>query len=138
VLPSTSMDKQEEEARRLVGLLRRLVTLSGRSMRSLEAEIGLRSSLLGKILSGTIRPQLVHVLKICEGVGLSPVEFFEIAYPYPRKGAVRSALGRELAQEVSGGEGMDTGRRPQAQDDLDERVRQSLQRLLDELWRKPA
>jgi transcriptional regulator with XRE-family HTH domain len=129
------MDKHEEEAQRLVSLLRRLVKLSGRSMRSLEAEVDLRSSLLGKILSGTIRLQLVHLLKICDGLGMSPREFFEIAYPSPGKRTARSPLARELAQDVLGPEaqpGKGSG------DDLDEQVRDSLRRLLEELLQKKA
>lgn len=130
------MDKHEEEAQRLVSLLRRLVKLSGRSMRSLEAEVNLGSSLLGKILGGTIRPQLVHFLKICDGLGLSPIEFFEIAYPHPKKREARSPLARELAQDVFGAEALEPGRG--SPDNLDEQVSDSLRRLLDEVWQKRA
>jgi transcriptional regulator with XRE-family HTH domain len=71
----------EVEARRLVVLLRNLVKLSGRSMRSLEDELGYGSSVVSKVLSGAIRPQIAYVLAIASALGLSAEGFFAKAYP---------------------------------------------------------
>jgi transcriptional regulator with XRE-family HTH domain len=49
-------------------------------MRSLEAELGLGSSVVSKFLSGAIRPQLSYVLMIASVLGLKPQEFFARAY----------------------------------------------------------
>jgi transcriptional regulator with XRE-family HTH domain len=118
------MEIHEQEARRLVELLGRIVKLSGRSQRSIEAEVGLGSSVLGKILNGIIAPKLAQVLMICDALGLPPGEFFQMAYPTQ---GIRS----QLAQEVLAAEGISVdGRVP---DDLDDRVRESFGRLLDEL-----
>jgi len=118
------MEIHEEETKRLVALLGRIVKLSGRSQRSIEAELGLGSSVLGKILNGVIAPKLVQVLMICDALGLHPLEFFQMAYP-------KQGIKSQLAQEVLAAEGITIeGRVP---DDLDERVRDSLGRLLDEL-----
>jgi len=123
------MDRHEQEARRLVELLGRLVKLSGRSQRSLEAELALGSSVLGKILNGTIRPQLGYVLMISDAIGVPPGEFFRLAYP---KQGIESPLARQIL-EIEGID-VEEGRVP---DDLDERVREALIRLLERLRRKP-
>jgi len=70
----------DREARRLIGLLRRLVRLSNRSLRSMEDELGLGSSALSKILNGGIRPQLGTVLLLAETLGMTPAQFFQLAY----------------------------------------------------------
>jgi transcriptional regulator with XRE-family HTH domain len=76
-----AIEDAETEARRLVALLNRLLRQSGRSMRSVEAELGLGSSVVSKVLSGSIRPQISYVLMIARAIGLSPDEFFHLAYP---------------------------------------------------------
>jgi transcriptional regulator with XRE-family HTH domain len=88
----------EEEAARLVRLLSALVRLSKRSMRSLEAELGLRSSVVSKFLSGAIRPQISYVLMIASALGLTPEEFFARAY------RLRKSVTNPLVQELTGAE----------------------------------
>jgi transcriptional regulator with XRE-family HTH domain len=125
------MTSQEEaadqEARRLVELLGRLVKLSGRSLRSLEEELGMGSSVLSKILNGVIRPQLSYVLLIAGALGVSPAQFFQLAYP--RKTAVHP-----LVQKVweATGEVMEEEQIPA---DLKEQVREAVLDLLAELRR---
>jgi len=125
------MGTHEKEARRLIELLGRMVKLSGRSQRALEAELGLGSSVLGKILNGSIRPQLAYVLMISEAIGISPGEFFRLAYP-------KQGIKSPMAKEILAAEGIDVdeGTAPAA-DDLDDRVRDALIRVVDELRRKP-
>jgi len=48
----------DKEARRLIELLSHLVKISGRSLRSMEDDLGMGSSVMSKILNGVIRPQL--------------------------------------------------------------------------------
>jgi len=78
VTPAQSM--AEAEARRLVVFLGDLVKLSGRSMRSLEAELGYGSSVVSKFLSGAIRPQISYMLAIASALGFSAEDFFAEAY----------------------------------------------------------
>lgn len=75
----------DKEAQRLVNLLAALVRMSGRSLRSLEEELGMGSSVMSKILNGVIRPQLSYVLLIAGAIGVSPAEFFQLAYPKKTK-----------------------------------------------------
>lgn len=83
----------EEESLRLANLLLRLVRLSGRSVRSIEHELGVGSSALGKVLKGNIRLQISHVVMVCNVLGLTPAHFFQLAYP---KKQPRNALVEEL------------------------------------------
>ena len=69
------------EARRLAERLALLIRASGRSLRSLEQELGLSSSMLSKMLNGTMRLQMAHVFMILRALGVGPGIFFRWAYP---------------------------------------------------------
>ncbi len=115
----------DQEAKRLVELLARLVRLSDRSLRSLEAELGMGSSVLSKILSGVIRPQLSYVLMICSALGVHPGHFFRLAYPHP-------GPPDPLVEQYLEVQGLKV-KEEKAADDLDQRVREALFRVLDDL-----
>lgn len=85
----------DEEVRRLLALLDDLIRLSKRSQRDLEREFGFGNGVLSKILSGRISPKLQHALLIAKGLGLSPAEFFALAYP-DRKRTEEHPLVRQL------------------------------------------
>lgn len=127
-------DRVEPEVRRLADLLAMVVRVSGRSRRSIEAELGLGSSGLSKILNGTVRLQMSHILSILEAVEVDPNEFFQVAYP--RRRARKSPLMEEIRllveQRPQEAESQDT-EKDLADDELpdfDERVRLVLLRLL--------
>lgn len=125
-------DRVEPEVRRLAELLAMVVRMSGRSRRSIEAELGLGSSGLSKILNGTVRLQVSHVMSILQAVGVEPGEFFQAAFP--RRGSPRrSGLMKEvrLLLEPDAAHAADTGSgEADDQEDFDERVRLVMLRLL--------
>ncbi|HEX3531829.1 MAG TPA: hypothetical protein VH988_32625 [Thermoanaerobaculia bacterium] len=71
----------EQESLRLARLLGTLLKLDGRSVRSVEQLLGLGSSGLGKVLNGNIRLQVGHILMVANVLGMSPAQFFHMAYP---------------------------------------------------------
>jgi transcriptional regulator with XRE-family HTH domain len=71
----------EQESLRLARLLGTLLKLDGRSVRSVEQLLGLGSSGLGKVLNGNIRLQVGHILMVTNVLGMSPAQFFHMAYP---------------------------------------------------------
>lgn len=77
-------DSTADGSRRLAELLSVLVRVSGRSRRSIEEEMGLGSSALSKILGGTVRLQVSHVLDILAVLQVDPAEFFHMAFPRRR------------------------------------------------------
>lgn len=120
----------DQEAKRLVDLLASLIRLSGRSLRSIEAELGMGSSVLSKILSGVIRPQLSYVLMICSALGIHPAHFFRLAYPHP-------GPADPLVEQYLESQGL-RSKEENAEDDLDQKVREALFRVLDELRERKA
>ena len=127
-------DRIEPEVRRLSELLETLVRISKRSRRSLEAELGLGSSGLSKILKGTVRLQVSHVLILLEALQVDPYDFFRVAYGHrrleesPLIGQLRALVKPEREQEKQEEE-------PPPGDELpgfEERVRRVLLKLLSE------
>jgi transcriptional regulator with XRE-family HTH domain len=95
--------EQEAESRRIAALLHSLVKFSGRSMRSIEEELGVGSSSLAKVLKGAIQLQFGHILKILDVLDVSPAQFFHVAY----SGRVRA---NKLVEQWRRYEEMDAGR----------------------------
>jgi transcriptional regulator with XRE-family HTH domain len=124
-MESDSLDSSiDAETRRLADLLDHVVRLSKRSRRSLESELGLGSSGLSKILKGTIRLQVSHVLSVLEALQVDPYDFFRIAYG--RRRLAKSPLIEQLRALVE--ERPASGEVP----DFEDRVRQVLLKLLSE------
>ena len=122
-------DLHEREAARLAELLSLLVRVSGRSRRSLEQELELGSGGLGKILGGTGRLQMSHILMILAALGVDPGDFFRWVYPFRGRSNELIENARALGSptpEAASPPGV-----PSSPDALfDERVREALLRLL--------
>lgn len=122
--PAAAEAVAEAEARRLADLLALLVRVSGRSHRSIERDLGFGSAFLSKILRGDVRLQAVHILRICDVLGVDPYHFFKMAYPKAKKPPGPVILMGRTAH------GMD----PVAAEDaeLEERIKRILRKLLKE------
>ena len=126
----TVEDRAEPGVRRVARLLAMVVRQSGRSRRSIEAELGLGSSGLSKILNGTVRLQMSHILSILQAVEVDIGEFFQVAYPrrrVPRKsGLIKEVrlLMKETEPEPEETDGLED------LESFDERVRLVMLRLL--------
>lgn len=134
-MESDSLDSGiDYETRRLADLLDHVVRLSKRSRRSLEAELGLGSSGLSKILKGTIRLQVSHVLSVLEALQVDPYDFFRVAYG--RRRLEKSPLIEQLRALVEPEREKEAknGKRPAGAEppDFEDRVRQVLLKLLSE------
>jgi transcriptional regulator with XRE-family HTH domain len=123
------------EGRRLAGLLEQLVRQSKRSRRSLEADLGLGSSGLSKILKGSIRLQVSHVLSVLEALQVDPYDYFRVAYAKRRlpKSPLIEQL-RALAEAEREKEPSEKEEPPEGDElpEFEERVRQVLLKLLRE------
>jgi hypothetical protein len=125
----------DSETRRLADLLDQVVRLSKRSRRSLEADLGLGSSGLSKILKGTIRLQVSHVLAILEALQVDPYDFYRVAYG--RRRLEKSPLIERLRALVEPEREKETAPKEERPADGDlpafeNRVRQVLLKLLSE------
>lgn len=124
----------DAETRRLADLLGHVVRLSKRSRRSLEAELSLGSSGLSKILKGTIRLQVSHVLSVLDALQVDPYDFFRVAYG--RRRLEKSPLIEQLRALVEPGREKETEKAERQAGgelpDFEDRVRQVLLKLLSE------
>jgi len=118
-------DLHEREAARLAELLALLVRVSGRPRRSLEQELGLGSGGLGKILGGTTRLQMSHVLMILAALGVDPGDFFRWVYPFRGRSSDLIESARALGSPAP-----EAAQPILSEAAFDERVRESLLRLL--------
>jgi len=115
--------EHEEESRRLAQHLYELLRIQKRSQRSIEQQLGLGSAGLSKILNGTIRLQVGHLLMILGVLGISPGQFFRAAYPKEEPEHPSLAKLRELKGDLKEDEESPL---------FDDRVRRALLRLLKE------
>ena len=81
----------DEESRRLARLLGQLLKLDHRSVRSVEQDLGLGSSALGKVLNGNIRLQASHIFMVLNVLEMTPAQFFHMVYPRKPRMPVRPA-----------------------------------------------
>ena len=85
----------------------------------------LASVSLSRRLSGQISPKLQHALLIAIGLGMTPADFFEVAYPDLRGSRTR----HPLAQKLKAAEGWTVHQGP-VDDELDERIEAAVERAL--------
>ncbi len=74
-------DRYGEEALRLAGLLKTLAKTQRRSIRSLEQQMGVGTSIFHKVLKGEVTLQVRHLLMIADALEIGWEEFFHLAYP---------------------------------------------------------
>ena len=74
-------DRYTEEALRLAGMLKTLAKSKRRSIRSLEQQMGVGTSIFHKVLKGEVTLQLRHLLMIADALEIDWAEFFHLAYP---------------------------------------------------------
>jgi transcriptional regulator with XRE-family HTH domain len=85
-------DRYSEETLRLATLLASLAKTKGRSIRSLEQQMGVGTSIFHKVLKGEVTLQVRHVLMIADAMGIDWDEFFHLAYPRRAQSAEGSVL----------------------------------------------
>lgn len=117
-MPDKHDDDLLEEERRMAELLSRSIGASGQRRRAVEEKIGLSSAGMSKILRGTVRLQVHHILRILRHLDIHPSAYFHALYPH----IVPSAGGDQLLRL--------TGREREVQDAFNERLRQGLLELL--------
>lgn len=107
-------DRYTEEALRLAGMLKTLAKSKRRSIRSLEHQMGVGTSIFHKVLKGDVTLQLRHLLMIADALEVDWTEFFQMAYPRASAptaahgdsllGDLDRALGEPVEREISDAE----------------------------------
>jgi transcriptional regulator with XRE-family HTH domain len=89
-------DKEKEEVRRLLDLLRTLMRMLGFSNREVERRMGLNHGSVSRVFSGHIEAKLELVLGAARAIGLEYDEFFAFAYPDLRPPGRESEAARKI------------------------------------------
>ena len=71
----------QEEIQRLLYVLRVAMRILDVSNREVEKSLGLSYGYLSRLFSGSIELKVEHILQILDVLGLTPSEFFQLAYP---------------------------------------------------------
>jgi transcriptional regulator with XRE-family HTH domain len=82
----------QEEIKRLLQVLRTTMRLLDVSNRDVEKKLGLSYGYLSRLFAGTIELKVEHILSVLEVIGLTPAEFFHLAYPRPAGQASDAAI----------------------------------------------
>ncbi len=121
-------DRYSEEALRLTGMLKTLAKSKRRSIRSLEQQMGVGTSIFHKVLKGEVTLHLRHLLMIADALEIDWAEFFHMAYP--RASASPAGRGDSLLGDLDRALGVG---RPAAEEisdaDFEERVKRVLAHL---------
>jgi hypothetical protein len=102
-------DRYTVEALRLAGMLKTLAKSKRRSIRSLEQQMGVGTSIFHKVLKGDVTLQLRHLLMIADALEIDWAELFHLAYPRPSAAPAASGdsllgdLNRALGEPVEDG-----------------------------------
>jgi len=74
------VDPYEKDVSRLVGLIGSLVELSGHPVEEVAERAGMSPEELTGIFRGTVKLEVVHLLRLGEALGVPPGELFDLAY----------------------------------------------------------
>ncbi|MEA2559758.1 MAG: hypothetical protein QOH06_1262 [Acidobacteriota bacterium] len=124
----------QEETQRLLQVLRVAMRILDVSNRDIEKALGLSYGYLSRLFSGSIELKVEHVFQILGVLGLTPAEFFHLAYP--RKPSPPSDASTRMRSILDGFGPLPPAERPPSGDlspeELEALVSKTLQKLLRE------
>lgn len=122
----------QEETQRLIQMLRVAMRILDVSNRDIEKQLGLSYGYLSRLFSGAIELKVEHILQILEVLGLTPAEFFQLAYP--RRPSPPSEAATRMRTILDGFGPIAPEERPPAPevspDELEKTVSRVLQKML--------
>ena len=123
----------QEEVQRLIQVLRVAMRILDVSNRDVEKALGLSYGYLSRLFSGAIELKVEHILQILEVLGLTPAEYFQLAYP--RKASPSESANRMRA--ILDGFGPITPEeRPPAGDLSPDELEKTISRVLQKMLRE--
>ncbi len=117
----------------LAFLLKHVIRVSGLSARAIERQLGLSGGYISRLTSGRLELKASHLFDILDALGLTPNEFFSIAFPL--RPGVRSPLMIRL-QALS--PATETAQAPpETLDESDRKLLKAVRRVLAEMEKFP-
>lgn len=120
-------DRYSEETLRLAGMLKTLAKSKRRSIRSIEQQMGVSTSVFHKVLKGDVTFHIRHLLMILDALEIDWAEFFHLAYP--RAGAPAAAGEDSLLGDLDRALGGEPAAEEVSDFEFEERVKQVLAHL---------
>jgi transcriptional regulator with XRE-family HTH domain len=124
----------QEEIQRLIQMLRVAMRILDVSNRDVEKQLGLSYGYLSRLFAGAIELKVEHILQILEVLGLTPSEFFQLAYP--RRTSPPSEAAQRMRTILDGFGPIAPEERPPtpdlSADELEKTVSRVLQKMLRE------
>lgn len=90
------------ESDRLMALLGKILRVRGVSMRAVEQAAGMGPNSLARLLQGKKNAYLSHVFRVLATLGITPGQFFRLAYPDEPLGSPTSLLDPKLEKLATG------------------------------------
>ncbi len=130
------MDLQDRgEVERLIRVLTTAMRILDLSNREIEKRLHLSPSYLSRHFNGLIELRMEHLLGISRAIGLTPAEFFQLAYPKRPDPPSEAALQlRRVLQELQPPPAPSSQLR---EDEIERKIQETVQRLLGEIGRPP-
>ena len=124
----------QDEIHRLLEVLRVAMRILGVNNRDIEKALGLSYGYMSRLFSGSIELKVEHIFQILSVLGLTPAEFFHLAYP--RKTSPPSDASSRMRSILDGFGPITPEERPPSKDlspdEIEKLVSQALQKLLRE------
>ena len=124
----------QEETHRLLELLRVAMRILGFTNRDVEKSLGLSYGYLSRLFSGSIELKVEHIFQILGVLGLTPAEYFHLAYP--RKPSPPSEASNRIRAILDGFGPVTREERPPAgnlsPEELEQLISETLRKMLRE------
>ena len=124
----------QEEIQRLIQMLRVAMRILDVSNRDIEKQLGLSYGYLSRLFSGAIELKMEHILQILEVLGLTPAEFFQLAYP--RRTSPPSEAAARMRTILDGFGPITPEERPPTGEMSPEEIEKTVSRVLQKMLRE--
>ena len=124
-----------EEVERLIRVLTTAMRILDLSNREIEKRLHLSPSYLSRLFNGLIELRAEHLVAISRAIGLTPAEFFHLAYPKrPDPPSEASLQLRRVLQELQPPPPAPSSPLLR-EDEIEKKIEETVQRLLGEIGR---
>jgi transcriptional regulator with XRE-family HTH domain len=127
------------EILRILDLLRTLIRILGLSNREIERRAGFSPSYLSRLFGNYLELKYEHVLEISRALGITPREFYELAYPDSAETPTESMKRiRNVLQNMQPSRPVETSPKPVpglSAEEVERRIQEALRQVFQDLGR---
>jgi transcriptional regulator with XRE-family HTH domain len=126
------------ETAHMLTTLKTAMRVLGYTNRDVERKLGISSSYLSRLFSGSIELRFQHIVDIARAIGMEPEEILYLAYPHPKQppteaaARIRTLVGAPAAAVIAPPAAPPAPSGP-TQKDIEEMMTKTIQKLFGEL-----